>query len=106
MHHVTPKDRYSRGCIELCFVCLLCARVLKRQRRYTFGSRAELWQVARNQHTASTALAPRNNSAVTAGRSYALFVCHGRGLSTDKNAQAARNWVDEWGVLGLTPREW
>jgi hypothetical protein len=26
-------------------------------------------------------------------------------LDTDKNAQAAYDWVDEWGVLGLTPRE-
>jgi hypothetical protein len=27
-------------------------------------------------------------------------------LDTDKNAQAAYNWVDQWGVLGLTTGEW
>jgi hypothetical protein len=26
-------------------------------------------------------------------------------LDTEKNAQAAYDWVDEWGVLGLTPEE-
>jgi hypothetical protein len=27
-------------------------------------------------------------------------------LDTDKNAQAAYDWVDQWGVLGLTLEEW
>ncbi len=27
-------------------------------------------------------------------------------LDTDKNARATYDWVDEWGVLGLTPREY
>ena len=28
-----------------------------------------------------------------------------KSLETDKNVQAAYDWVDQWGVLGLTPRE-